>query len=131
MKKKPKVRVEPVAVKAPRSKPLCPMHSMHMEYDQIRGVWACVVDGCHQIAFPANQTDKGKPVVGTGTIELMRIKDPGGSKEGRYLLRSVESNVILDITDYVDNVLVGTDTGQVHSVTLRVEHFLDTRSWEM
>ena len=128
--KKPKVRVEPVVVKAPKSKPLCPMHSMHMEYEQIRGVWACVVDGCHQIAFPANQTDKGKPVVGTGTLELMRVKDPGGSKAGRLLLRSVESNVILDITDYAGSVeLVAGQLGA--TITLRVEHFMDTRSWEM
>lgn len=130
MKKTPKIRVEPTVVKAPKSKPLCPMHSMVMEYDQVRGVWACAVPNCHQIAFPANQVDKGKPVVGTGTMELVRVKDPGGSKTGRLLLRSVESNVILDITDYVISQSI-TSNGDDHSITLRVDHYMDTRSWEM
>lgn len=114
-----KIRTEPVVVKAP-SKPSCPIHHVEMTYEPDRLHWTCLSDGCRQIAFPPEEVEHGKPVMGKGIVELLRMKDPDGSKEGRYILRTLENNVMIDVTDVV------VKTSGKH-LTLYIDHVADIR----
>lgn len=122
-KKKLKVRVEENKVTKPKAGPNCPIHVTRMEYEPIRGVWTCQEPDCQQVSFPPSVLETGKPIYVEGTLELLRVKDPDGSKQGRLLLRVRERNVMVDVTDYVD-AWARQENG-TYRVRMDVNHFMD------
>ena len=123
-KAKKTLTTEPTRTRKTHNKPACPFHSVDMEYEVLRGVWHCTWDGCTQIAFPPEVAEKGKPIIVTGELELVHTPDPGGSKAGRWFLRSATgaSNTLLDITDHLDDF--GND-GKTISITLALRHMTE------
>ncbi len=71
-----------------------------MVFDAPTLVWRCPEQDCAQIALPRHEVEegKGKPVVGEGSIELVRVKTRRGP---HYLLRATENNVVIDITKHM------------------------------
>lgn len=124
-----KIKAEVNPVRKPQGRPMCPMHSTPMEYDASVLLWLCVFDGCRQVAFPADEAQKGRPHVGRGTLELVLTKDPEGDKRGRILLRAVENNTMIDVTDVLASM--NTNLAMDGSLQARLElvifHIVDTR----
>lgn len=118
------VRTEPVTVKKKRG-PRCPVHDVPMAYDAENVRWKCTDLKCRQIAWPENDADNGRPVVGRGDLEVVLIDDPEGGKEGRVLIRAMQNNVMVDITDCL--VTSGTTPGTIE-LGLRVYHTADRRT---
>lgn len=114
-----KIRTEPVKVREP-DKPKCPIHGTVMVYDPEHVRWGCTNPNCKQIAFPPEELEKGKPILGRGELELVRMKDPDGSKDGRYILRSIDNNVMIDVTDDVNSQ-------QGKFLTLYINNIADNR----
>lgn len=86
--------------------------------------WVCDIEYCKQVAFPPMVAEKGKPIIGKGEVELVRTKDPDGDKNGRYLLRAIDNNVIIDITEVISGYTEGL---QDHELVLSVTHYMDAR----
>jgi hypothetical protein len=99
-----KLKGEKLRPRKPQGIPLCPIHSMEMEYVTESMHWACPDKACAQIAFPREEIEEGKPVVGRGIVELVMIDDPDGNRLGRYILRTIDNNVMVDITDYIKGI---------------------------
>jgi hypothetical protein len=141
--KKKQLKTEPTVIKKPKATPQCPIHAVSMMFSPERGIWKCVIKGCKQAAFPPNVVEKGKPILGEGQIELVLVKDPDGNKRPRTLLRTVEQNIMIDITDYVTEVNIEREDSiplaqagssvvvqpgvQYVDINIRLFHITDTR----
>lgn len=95
---KKKVITEPNIVRTKRG-PKCVLHGVRMRYVPEEVVWKCPEDGCTQVAFPKQEITSGRPIVGRGALELVHIPDPEGSKHGVWMLRAMDNNVMINITD--------------------------------
>lgn len=124
-KSKKRLRTERSTVRTPKDKPQCQLHGLVMEYNPLVNLWECVVDGCDQKAWPRQDISRGKPVLGSGTLELALVDDPEGNRNGRVLIRS-EDNIIIDLTDnIIDEPQV--EQGYV-DVQIRLYHVQDNRT---
>jgi hypothetical protein len=96
VKKKKVVRthkklLDPSKVKADK----CMVHDVEMEYNPIRGLWNCTVDGCRVVARPKRDADDRSVTVG---VQARLIAHKG---EVTLLLIS-DDNIALDITRFVE-----------------------------
>ena len=102
MAKRIKGGYEPVK----KQNPPCPSHGDMMMFVVDAGRWECSEPGCQQIAFPPRLiSGSGKPIVGSGEIELVSVKESGTQT---YYLRSIDNNIMLDVTSHVDDVKINS-----------------------
>lgn len=107
-------------------KPRCPIHGVEMAYEVDHMRWACTFDDCRQVAFPVEQIEQGKPVIGRGDVEVVRVDDPDGMKSGRILLRAIDNNVIIDVTEIMADFT--RDKNQGCTLILDVPYMTDNRT---
>jgi len=81
-----------------------------MVFDAEVMVWHCIEQGCKMVAYPQVELGTRKPVIARGELEV--IASEGGEP---MFIRATDSNVFLDVTDYVESFNKVTDPdGTVH-----------------
>jgi hypothetical protein len=100
-----------------------------MIYQPEHMYWTCPDRQCAQVAFQREDIEEGKPILGRGILELVMIDDPSGSKLGRFILRTIDNNVMIDVTDYLAVVPVEPKTkAGAWEVLLMVHDTADNRT---
>lgn len=127
LKKSKTVKVEKIAPRKPQGIPLCPMHGLEMVYQPEHMYWECPDRQCAQVAFHREEIAEGTPIMGRGTLELLLMDDPDGSKMGRFILRCNDNNVMIDVTDALTNVPEANKRG-AWALNLLLHHTADTRT---
>lgn len=101
LKPKPKKSIRTGQIKVPpTSKPKCPTHSVEMKFTS-RMLWECTIKDCGMVAFPRQDLDSGKPIIGTGELELVVIRDEYGDHQ--VFLKATATNIMLEITKYMSD----------------------------
>lgn len=87
----------------------CPHHKKLLHYEPDTGYWRCREAGCNYRLVPKADVERGSATVDQGPFELFVYKDRDNVRN--YLIRSLKSNIVFDITDHVTKVRgVGADT---------------------
>jgi hypothetical protein len=100
---------------------MCPQHTgTYMVYNPEDLRWACPKAGCHERQYLKMSSTSGEPVVGTGPIEVVMLRTPGQPRLSRVVLRSTDTNVMVDITDCIEVMVdeVSVDAGSSVAVQL-------------
>lgn len=97
---KPRRKIKTGTPKVPApSKPHCPTHKTEMFFNTDKMVWSCIKVECGMVAFPKQELDSGKPIVGTGELELVVIRDEYG--ENKVFLKATATNIMVEVTNYM------------------------------
>lgn len=96
--------------------PKCPIHDTHMKFSVEDFAWACQNTGCRQIAYPEAEIGRGKVIMGSGPITLIIYHQTDGTDH--YMLRCMENNVIINITDLVQTISVNGKAGPLPEVAV-------------
>lgn len=97
----------------------CPHHDMPMEFKPDEGAWRCPSSRCTYRLVPKAQVERGSAAVEAGDFELFTYKDKDNVRI--YLIRSLKSNIMFDITDHITQV---KGTGERIRVTMKFDNIV-------
>lgn len=95
---------------------MCPTHKMPLHYDAATGYWHCQNTVCNYRLVPKADAERGSATVDQGPFELFVFTD--SDNVTNYLIRSLKSNIIFNITDHMKKVRGGPNN-------MTVEMFFD------